>query len=147
MKNTSTFNALKKPFINTKTLPFCISSKHSTHAYMFIDNIFYFLTYLFFIYIHVYASFTHSHYIHNFKMRCKFLTVMSKYMMYVVIKRQTSFFNCLFQNLISYMEKNPQVYKKILKKKMKEEKENEGPFSFLKVMIWIHVAARALFQR
>uniref|UniRef100_K1P6V3 Uncharacterized protein n=1 Tax=Magallana gigas TaxID=29159 RepID=K1P6V3_MAGGI len=37
------------------------------------------------------------------------------------------------ENLISYMEKNPQVYKKILKKKMKEEKENEGPFSFLKV--------------
>lgn len=37
------------------------------------------------------------------------------------------------ENLISYMEKNPQVYKKILKKKMKEEKENEGLFSFLKV--------------
>lgn len=147
MKNTSTFNALKKPFINTKTLPFCISSKHSTHAYMFIDNIFYFLTYLFFIYIHVYASFNpfplHTQLQNEMQVPYSY----DQYMMYVVIKRQTSFFNCLFQNLISYMEKNPQVYKKILKKKMKEEKENEGPFSFLKVMIWIHVAARALFQR
>lgn len=128
MKNTSTFNALKKPFINTKTLPFCISSKHSTHAYMFIDNIFYFLTYLFFIYIHVYASFTHSHYIHNYKMRCKFLTVMSKYMMYIVIKRQTSFWIVCFRIWYHTWRKTLRSTKKSWKRKWKKKKKMRALF-------------------
>lgn len=87
MKNIFTFNVLKKFFINIKILLFCISSKYFIYVYMFIDNIFYFLIYLFFIYIYVYVSFIYFYYIYNFKMRCKFLIVMSKYMMYIVIKR------------------------------------------------------------
>ena len=42
-------------------------------------------------------------------------------------------FTFIFQSLMDYVEQNPKIYKKVLAKRKKDEAENAGFVSFLKV--------------